>query len=149
VTPSRSSAVGREVDAEIAERIMGAVWRQNSTGTVRVLAPLEDEYLSQFPIATPELMLAGDWNRWIPEYSTSIAAAMQVVEAMRGSGCCVHIDAFPDLEYKVAVRKETGECFNSDAEPFDALPFAICRCALTALPLPDGQPDAAADGGKG
>jgi hypothetical protein len=175
VTPSRSAAVGREVDAEIAATLFGWRWmtypapcnpQRWLTGIFppdapnRVATPNGYDRVWQPSTSTAERFSNWDepvwWDdgeikRGLPKFSTDIAAAMQVVEAMRERG----------YGFSVEWSKEhtTGHvCFSLWTPNFEGLgceygefantqdlPAAICRCALAALHPADGQPDAAAE----
>lgn len=70
------------------------------------------------------------WD-WLPEYSTDIAAAWQVVEKLRAG--CIHmrltLSNHEDGRYTCTFDKPMNEIYHAAA---DAAPLAVCRAALLA-----------------
>ena len=88
---------GRELDARVAERVLGYEWRR---GTRRgeppikwLLSPEQREYFT-FGNDAPQgdEHVAGDYDRHVPRLSTDIAAAFLVVEKMRADGWRFSLD---------------------------------------------------------
>lgn len=132
----RNTEAGRELDALIAEKVMGGKafparqpTREGSYGT--------REYdLTQEPVfdwIPPSGILSE-----LPEFSTDIAAAWLVVEKMRDNGHLANIGhGQGDLPARriffadfISRRKRTHESA-------ETLPLAICRAALLSSPLDD------------
>lgn len=139
----------RELDAEIAEKVMGWMWVEHSpkqqalpgfTSVVRFLAdPKWVKGLGSDPswfivpadMTTP---VAEDVDAGIPHYSTDIAAAWQVVEKMRERGLNVSITA--DYGWRAPWEccmylpgaREQWPCADADTAP-----MAICLAARKAL----------------
>jgi len=112
---------GRELDTLVAERVMG--WSPPRK---------PDQYTWQAP---------SGWRggvEQIPAYSTSIAAAWEVVDKLAESGklCCLTIDklGFPGEEWRVFfqwdVSDDRMEMPYADAP---TAPHAICLAALAAV----------------
>lgn len=115
---------GWELDAEVAERVMGWTHLDRSSGYYAVgIHP-------------------GGFREGVPRYSTDIAAAWQVVEMFQ---CTVVIQRAPSPDgrvvgYRVSVpdithKGKPGEPYrlaaNADA---DTAPLAICLAALKTIP---------------
>ena len=97
---------GRELDALVAEKIMGwhgpALWADDEEG--------RDPYLFE-PATDPEHIATNnrDWDCLVPRYSTSIDDALEIVSHYRRQGITLAIDhALP-------------------------APLAICRSAFKAV----------------
>lgn len=119
---------GRELDFAVAEQVMGLdranarVDSMNRNG--------EPQYHFGYPVG----------HDFAPNYSTDIAAAMQVIEKLRADGWTPEISSYyPDLEWDVvferceqigdSIYRSTGhgECSSQ------SLPECICRAALAAI----------------
>lgn len=131
------SEPGKELDAEVAEKVMGIPWRFalfGSSGRLRFLTT-DDRYARA---AGDEPVAAHQHH--VPHYSTDIAAAMLVVEKLHrhpvmilrfGKG-----EGVPDSE----VRQWHVDFSQHDAVMSDSLPHAICVAALKACAsLPSGD----------
>lgn len=125
--------VGRELDALIAERVMG--WK---IGKERIVRPDGSSF------DAPESGMPGDhvYDRYsIPHYSTDIAAAWQVVEKLGDKFHCRISTPFFDGRPCFAgfTRKgTTGWNGKPDFEASgDTVPAAICRAALKEVKLND------------
>jgi hypothetical protein len=127
-------AAGRELDAIVAERVMGIAPRdvriKGETNTVRI-------YSDNLALAD------GLWERkdleWYgspPRYSTQIETAWQLVERMRELGSGVSLSAYPPGGARDAQRIELWRCrfglYGGDASG-DTASLAICRAALAAV----------------
>ena len=112
---------GRELDALVAERVMG--WHI----TDAIKKPGQDDY----GVAPGQVGVL--WVVRVPDYSTDIAAAWQVVERL------IKLDAFVSLDYdfqnvdseKWSVTFITRKAI--DCESGETAPLAICRAALKAV----------------
>ena len=124
------SLVGRELNAAIAERVMG--FRRPAP----ITKPLEYDHLPIRRNGWTWIDLRGEWVP-ISNYSTDIAAAMQVVNkmmslgyryVMRGNFRCnqLHHAAFDHASWA-----DENPLYQSRLER--TLPEAICRAALVAI----------------
>lgn len=118
---------GRQIDALIAERVMGWV-------RVPVKSALTD-YMYQRPDSAVHLWPANVWK-----FSTGIAEAWEVVEVLRTSWhwCCIDIHSNYHYEWRVTLTPSDYMNENNPHQPtVDAragtLPLAICRAALKAI----------------
>ena len=132
---------GRELDALVAERVMGYVWKDESPSG-RFLNSPEGWPAGYVPQGSSEMT----WTSHLPHYSTDIAAAWLVVERL------MNVDA-DDASHRYCLDfRADREPWGSDA-PFvveirtqnakrlayvsaDTMPLAICRAALAALGAP-------------
>jgi hypothetical protein len=117
---------GRELDALIAEKVMG--W-------MRVNSPHKITGASGEPSGFEPI--GGGYATFavVPHYSTGIAAAWLVVDAMRARGAAVL------LRYDMAYANEWEAGFGVASDKFPSAhaptaPHAICRAALAALEEP-------------
>lgn len=135
MAPSFKSAereAGRELDAIVAERVMGATWRKPTryAGIDGVSSLVLGERHSAVAITFAHRWPDDRLSYTGPAYSSDIAAAMQVVEAMRAKG------------YGFSLTDNQGERWT--AEFLNYLAFAdagtpalaICRAALKAIDKP-------------
>lgn len=120
---------GRGLDAEIAERVMGYSWYSFEDSSVFT-------YLVKWMNTDRETMVGrrrdGALDSYTGrDYSTEVAAAFQVVEAMLADGWRIYIDGprFGDTEWRVMFAKDR---LNEWALA-DTLPLAICLASLAAL----------------
>jgi hypothetical protein len=107
------------MDARVAEKIFGWKYRGYGNGG------------GEWTLDGKTMAFGGHNGGSLPSYSTSIAAAWEVVEKMRfdwwhysicsavGSGACVEFFRFEHTKYE-------------DAVAADGAPLAICRAALLA-----------------
>ena len=112
---------GRELDAEIAEKVMGCrVVRQSGN--------------SPWLVETP----AGIWGRveQVP-YSTDIAAAWQVVEKYRVLDH--HFNVGVNMGFDGKAHGYWAICANGPTAHADTAPLAICLAALAAVADPSGD----------
>lgn len=106
---------GRELDAMIAERIMGWRWHE-------VLA-----VWSPYPYST--LAETRSASEWCP--STDIAVAWEVLEVMHGRGFGIEVFRYGKSEgLEVLWFVDIG---GADTVSAETAPLAICRAALAAL----------------
>lgn len=125
---------GRELDALIAEKVMG--WERGENWLIP-------------PVGTPmrDNNWAAEWDEkgrphWLPRYSQDIEAAWQVVEKLRkdweylfinaGNGWGVecrteHVDISPSNDITYQWTESTGNIHG------DTAPLAICLAALKAV----------------
>lgn len=143
---------GRALDGLVAERVMGYVWGEpihyrDGEPHAKWLMPEKtlDKGIMLRPdiqIAAPETCRAANWSYMVPPYSTDIAAAWSIVEAMTGKDWSVVIrDDFVHGGWRCAFL--TGPWHRDFAVAAgDTMPIAICRAALAAIATAD-PPDAA------
>ena len=75
--------VSRKLDALVAEHVMGFVWLSGHRG-LRGLFPVDSPSTAGFTPATGAEQLYADVYREVPDYSTSIADALTVLETFDG-----------------------------------------------------------------
>lgn len=116
---------GRELDTLIAEKVMGYHRATES-----------EPYWNSLAVWVEE-----NGERWeqIPDYSTDIAAAWQVVEHLHGR---VVIDHWSRGAYKVMIYLPAKP--PSVEASAESAPLAICRAALAALSRSSAASDAEA-----
>lgn len=138
---------GRELDAMVAERVMGARWQTadridaNICKTRRLSPPADSLVLNGATLA----WRTADGRNLIPDdgradnlfhYSTDLAAAWQIVDAFTAKGwyvCVEHVD----------VPSRRWNAWFGDKNVYaDSAPLAICRAALAAVL---SHPDTSAD----
>jgi hypothetical protein len=118
----------REIDGKIAELLFN--WKFHLLNGKRYL----QDITSTKTLAKGDEPLWVDWYGMVPRYSTDMAAAFQVVEAMRGLGyvteisACVGYYGVRVVEDKTSIVKAT-RIIKTVAD----LPRAICECALIAV----------------
>lgn len=131
---------GRELDALVAEKMMGYVWRKSNRSGKRCICRPDrcpDWFDSPADGTEP---LVSDWDSYpfTPAYSTDIAAAWEVVERL------LVRRMYPDLvssNYPVVWTCEVDSYSDPEAatDPWpvkscaDTAPLAICRAALQAV----------------
>ncbi|XEC97024.1 hypothetical protein AB6A23_11065 [Paenibacillus tarimensis] len=110
---------GRELDALIAEKVMG--WEK------RYLPMTDKEYWfnpnSEDPVSMPWL------DEWNP--STDIAAAFEVMEELQSSHLYIDVRTCADFYEVWITRWDTKKQTETIAYP--KLPEAICKAALIAI----------------
>lgn len=104
---------GRELDALVAEKVMGWKWDEASAWS-----PSGSKYARDYP------NMNGDSWWWLPEYSTDIAAAMKVLTHVMKS-----------YRKKISIETYEGEAWSIKpcGTSSRSLPHAICLAALKAL----------------
>lgn len=128
---------GRELDAEVAEKVMGFRWWENSANGLCYL-------LRETPRRSRNEATNAIWvecaaqpvdfaRRWysdgVPCFSTDIAAAWLVVEKLRGMDCGVHLNCYVTSWDCEIVNPGGLSCVVRD-QP--TAPLAICLAALKA-----------------
>ena len=108
---------GRELDALVAEKVMG----HTVTWLATAISPAQPHYVDR-AIACGYLL--------VEYYSTDIGAAWQVVERMRELNYGIAISDGPAWSFAVAPNDDAGDV---TCELADTLPLAICRAALRAV----------------
>lgn len=133
---------GRELDALIAEKVMGwgrqfgsfagtAEWHEDA---VQLVSP---EYA--YPLRPTTMPIT--YYDGFPHYSTDIAAAWQVVVKMgeRGYHARVQSPFIPGDEFHAGFTPHGSSGWNGRpdfAASADSAPLAICRAALLAVEAP-------------
>lgn len=113
---------GRELDALVAEKVMG--WKPEIERSVHIIGDgrfgVEQERTINLP----------------PNYSTSIASAWEVVERMVGDEMEFDLDLHYEPEYTIVEFKKVidGKLIAESGEVWrNPPPFAICLAALKAV----------------
>jgi hypothetical protein len=135
--PAETTQAGRELDALVAEKVMGWAERAYNYGEIASVS-LVDPACQAAPmwILPPRKNLPRmGQSPQVPEYSTSISAAWLVVEAMqkRGFVCDINVDCFDDGtpgEVSVDFWKTTALRGEHGAA---TAPLAICLAALRVV----------------
>lgn len=133
--PDKQELSGRELDAAIAERVMGHVWDESRCRACGwPIGSFEDggctiESCSMRPYPVRRADTPSD-------YSSSIGAAMEVVEKMRQSGW--HVEISDDCErmdtaWFVEFTRSTDTHLHTGDAGAETLPETICRAALEAI----------------
>ena len=112
---------GRELDALIAEKVMGL-----SVHKRRIPSILDDFYYIKHHLSALEDCL-------VPHYSTKIADAWLVVEEMQAEGWfgSVNITSWKTMPWNVRFWSEHNE--KKGYYSTDTAPLAICLAALKAI----------------
>lgn len=144
MSQSQNSAL-RELDVKVAEQVMGEVMAHSPCGDGLTRSSVEyGPTLAACDAAIRESYkthVANGMRLWPaeycgPEYSADIAAAFQVVEAMRGKKFSFRCDDnLTALPWYVGFRNDdpspiAGKDFEAEAP---TLPEAICLAALRAI----------------
>jgi hypothetical protein len=116
---------GRELDALIAERVMG--WKRHPTKP----HPTDNRSIGGVLYCPPNAPYLSSLNV-VPPYSTDIAAAWEVAEKMVGDGH-VFIVKGDGLRTGDFSPRWTVLCDNLPRTDDDSAPLAICRAALKAV----------------
>lgn len=139
-----SLKAGRELDALVAEKVMGwQWWRMVAAPDKRFLQPPE-----RLPVTSgPSAMEPADGTEtvigqaYVAEFSTSIAAAWTVVEAFTSKGKHWLLGT-ADYDGQCYIANHDSECLMCEGWPDDAdfisvaastMPEAICLAALRAV----------------
>lgn len=136
--------VGRELDAAVAERVMG--WEWFTAVNVNVLVPPEHHWRVQRSWRIPgkhgeeddidsarfyDSRNGGKQAPVVPAYSTNIAAAWLVVEELTAHGLRLSLDMFGGDPWWAEFADERWERGAQATAP--TAPEAICRAALAAM----------------
>lgn len=132
---------GEELDAAVAEHIMGFRWFTTPRGDLRSLLEPAEEYHHDkhpcWPIILCEdmsLPVASDGWRFIPKFSTDVAAAWRIMELLRGRFSNVSLHAANGWGLTVWDIGRPVDPFSLHGPVnADAAPLAICRTALLAV----------------
>lgn len=141
MTPADMPA-GPEMDALVAEKVMGWRWRKSSaTGRRCLFSPTRwPEWFTALADGTEGIV--GDWDRptHIPRYSTDIAAAWEVVEKMRANGYAPQIRPWGArwAGWGVADDRDGDIDLCRNFGSAETVPLAIVRWALAACGVTEG-----------
>jgi hypothetical protein len=113
---------GRELDAEVAIRVMG--W--HDVKFQPIANAFGEKVLDEYAGHPPNDLLK---NAIIPRYSTSIQAAWDVVEKMKSISLFTALISAKGQPWVCKINKEIAFV----EEKADAAPLAICKAALKAL----------------
>lgn len=127
IVESRASrdATGRELDALVAEKVMGWRWR-GGRGLKLLVAPEADTW---YELRGDE-RIAADAFRDVPHYSTAIAAAWLVVEGLRAEGWDFSLRNYSTWTATFDRMDRGAPVHDADGS---TAPLAICRAALLTL----------------
>jgi hypothetical protein len=136
-----SEQAGREMDARVAEKVMGFDCKHvdDGEGWCQFCGEEMIEYSQMY----------WDQNKWLQDrqsrpvetkcqglhYSTSIAAAWEIVEALRQKYCCIKVYSDHAYIYECTIVKDPDDD-HDEPEIFtqaDTAPLAICLAALKAV----------------
>lgn len=129
---------GRELDAEVAEKVMGWRWiKLKINGVVAIFSPeraadwISHNVCIDVTGKESDFERASDWDRadCLPAYSTEPAAMMRVVEVLRERFGVVEMSGIGN-QWFCRVR---GICEHGDAARSETLPLAVARAALAAV----------------
>lgn len=133
--PERETGASRLLDSIIRERLFGT-WREVSAEDFRLCSVPPDcthvcETATGYRIAEryaarPDLRFAA------PEYSSDIAAAMEIIPKLHEMGLDVVIGMLAGDPVSVDIWQQHTSRRKGRSEA-DTLPLAICRAALAAL----------------
>ena len=118
-------AAGRELDALVAEKVMGCAVERR-----------ERPVFGAFCRCVNELHWQSDLSAGIPKFSAFISAAWEVVEHMDSLGWKVQVRSDSQLEGYEADGPWVCVFNSRDGVPWaaaDTAPLAICRAALKAI----------------
>lgn len=134
--PVLSRDASRELDALIAERVMGEPKPVYTFGPTLVFA-------AEYPASRGGMWREevrydeGDVPTWRPlAFSTDIAAAWMVMERMRADGFSAEVTGHPGRGFHCHIYEGTGTRRRNGYALADAAPLAICRAALLAVEEP-------------
>lgn len=130
----------RELDKRIAHEVMGLApcdsWRQTNLGSAGGAVLMRDGNCEHGDGSTcyPRIETGSIHGPigGVPRYSSSVEAAMQVVQKMDEQKWCVWIISQSRKGPKWAVSFEAKDSDEGNAAG-DSLPEAICRAALSAI----------------
>lgn len=125
---------GRELDAAVAVRVMGEPMPPTPVGCPHFFNTLSPQKAWHH---VRDFDHGGGECKWEPEpFTTSIEAAMRVVEKMRSEGWHLIISDSDDRSvatWFVDFLKKSNRHLCAGEAGADSLPLAICRAALKAL----------------
>ena len=135
---------GRELDAEVAEKVMGWHWYapefvyQGYVGYADLLAPKSNQVRGRIIMAANDPRLEGmEMGNFAPHYSTDIAAAWLVVEKMAEIAFLrLEVDGCPSAGFDRSAWCSFGGIGQRGImveARADTVPLAICLAALAAL----------------
>ena len=138
---------GRLLDAEIAERVMG--WTRYPEKMDRT----DNRTINDVLYCPPEMPYDKNALNVVPNYSTDIAAAWEVVEKLRADGWALFIQS-ESSGWSVEIARDVpvgsgGVCVSGD-ELAPTFPLTLCRAAcyvsarvaaLLAVPVSEGEID--------
>lgn len=115
---------GRELDALVAEKVMGFI------------IPLNLRHSVNWGGGPP--IIVGDKTLNIPRYSSDIAAAFEVVKKMGELGYTCHAEwKGSDRVYAGSAEVSFVKCIYTVGHAVGEMPESICRAALKALSVQD------------
>lgn len=143
---------GREMDAQVAEKVMGATWRDSDSvdravctmrkmcGRPKRALVLAGRVMCWQSVSGAMLIPDDGPHDTLPHYSTDIAAAWLVVEKLRADGWDFNFDhdVGRSAHALFTRRPILSDCLFEQYA--DTAPLAICKAALAACaPLVHGS----------
>lgn len=129
--------MSREIDAQVAEKVFGAVVRQDPgpASSHFILGKVGDGYIWS---------CVGEWYEivgdptilfprvaYIPRYSTDAGAAMRVVDRLREAGIRVTVSCIASgFAVKLSSQRDGLTIPFLHTQVFDSMPAAVCEAAL-------------------
>lgn len=123
---------GRELDALVAEKVTGYAWERDGDDYALMRVPGTNQ-------CAMEINRGERYYALLPRFSTDIAAAWEVVDAMRQRGFAFKMfraDSTDDSAKTWAAFAPSGSDIVDETyaeAPDDTAPLAICRAALAAV----------------
>lgn len=122
---------GPELDAIVAERVMG--WKRLDCSAVSrpdELYPPEINPSVSPPSRREDYELRDGWALAVPQYTTDLNAAAEVIARLCVMGYRVETESFDD-KHAVTIRRRSGRIPRAETFGY-SLPFLICLAALRA-----------------
>lgn len=145
-TPSTDLPAGRELDALVAEKVMGWMWKRDqdfNAGTGRAMgppyrflvAPDDDLFAGMEPANGDEVVRQRGWHPPPPRYSTDIAAAWQLWPVVHGWLFSRRRVFWHQLQMQATTTDGTHVLAWPEAllATHADFPAMICRAALAAV----------------
>lgn len=119
---------GRELDALVAEKVMGWVWWHNTDADLTILVPSDQSWPDKWHFASGAGNCTKPADHGAPHYSTDIADAWEVVERLRERGYYLELRGWVQVNDFMACFIMPGGkeyCITDNTAP-----LALCRAAL-------------------
>jgi hypothetical protein len=129
-----SLTAGRELDAMVAEKVMGWQRELGSFAGTQTWHPEVVSLVRPSPSGYRRHPTTGDLTYFggIPSYSTDISAAWLIVERMRGLGWLMLLDDCDPFGFRCVWQTTSPDLTDVVGDGATA-PLAICRAALAAV----------------
>lgn len=137
---------GREMDALVAEHVMGWKWRRSNVTGCRCIYPegCYPEWMDKPADMTEPLVADWEHGRFLLSWSKRIEYAWGVIEKLDADGWWPSVDSVAPGDCRVDFynhhRAARGEISGWDNVSAETAPLAICRAALlTQLKPKEGK----------